>query len=197
MTVPRVLPETVSDLAQRLRAYALPAPHDDRAEAAVATVVKPAVTGGLEVLYIKRAEYEGDRWSGHVAFPGGKREPFDGSLLATALRETREELALALPPESLVTRLPDLIGPRVNIQVAHFVFALETPDVPLQPNAEVEDAVWVPLRTLVEKEFAGTFEYEYAGSAVTLPSIRLGKYTLWGMTLRLSGSFTEALIGTS
>jgi 8-oxo-dGTP pyrophosphatase MutT (NUDIX family) len=191
--VTRALPQTVSDLAQRLSAYKLPAPNDDGAKAAVATVVKPATGGGLEVLYIKRAEYAGDRWSGHVAFPGGKREAHDESLLATARRETREELELVLPPESLVTRLPDLVGTPINIQVAQFVFALEALEVALKPNAEVEDAIWVPLRTLVEKEYAGSFEYDYGGRPVTLPTIRLGNYTLWGMTLRLSGSFLEAL----
>jgi 8-oxo-dGTP pyrophosphatase MutT (NUDIX family) len=191
--VPLVLPETVSDLARRLRAFKLPAPNDERAKAAVATVVKPRVSGGLEVLYIKRAEYEGDPWSGHVAFPGGKRETYDESLLATVLRETREEIGLPLAPEALVVRLPDLIGTTFNIQIAHFVFALETPDVPLRPNVEVKDAIWVPLRTLVEKEFASTFEVRHEDQPVTVPAIRLGRYTLWGMTLRLSGSFIEAL----
>ena len=37
-------------------------------------------TGGPELLFIKRAEYPGDPWSGQVAFPGGREEPGDSSL---------------------------------------------------------------------------------------------------------------------
>ncbi len=49
-----------------------------------------------DVLLIKRAAREGDRWSGHVSFPGGMQEDDDADLLATAIRETREEVGLDL-----------------------------------------------------------------------------------------------------
>ena len=63
-------------------------------QAAVALVVR----GGerLEVLLIKRAKREHDPWSGHMALPGGRRDPADASLLETAMRETREETGVAL-----------------------------------------------------------------------------------------------------
>ena len=40
--------------------------------AAVALVLRPGDAGELELLLIKRADYEGDPWSGHVALPGGR-----------------------------------------------------------------------------------------------------------------------------
>jgi len=49
-----------------------------------------------QLLYIKRAVYEGDRWSGHVAFPGGKADAGDADDGATAVREAREELGIDL-----------------------------------------------------------------------------------------------------
>ena len=52
--------------------------------------------GDAEVLFIKRAGREGDRWSGHVALPGGGRDPTDLDDLATAVRETGEEVGLDL-----------------------------------------------------------------------------------------------------
>ena len=63
--------------------------------AAVAIVVREG-TDGPQVLLIRRAEHPGDAWSGHMAFPGGREDPGDESLLATAIRETFEELALDL-----------------------------------------------------------------------------------------------------
>lgn len=52
--------------------------------------------GDPEILFIKRAGRVGDRWSGHVAFPGGRRDPPDVDDRATAIRETREEVGLDL-----------------------------------------------------------------------------------------------------
>ncbi len=51
---------------------------------------------GPELLVIKRSEAEHDHWSGHMALPGGRVEPEDESLLATAARETFEEVGLDL-----------------------------------------------------------------------------------------------------
>ena len=65
--------------------------------------------GDAEVLFIKRAARVGDRWTGHIALPGGKREPDDSSDLATSSRETREEIGLNLNSEDclLIGNLPE------------------------------------------------------------------------------------------
>ena len=52
--------------------------------------------GDPEVAFIKRAAREGDRWTSHVALPGGKRDPEDKDDRATAVRETAEEIGLDL-----------------------------------------------------------------------------------------------------
>src|SRR5215216_6649740 len=63
--------------------------------AAVALVLREGLEGP-ELLVIKRSEAEHDHWSGHLALPGGRVEPEDESLLATAARETLEEVGLDL-----------------------------------------------------------------------------------------------------
>ena len=52
--------------------------------------------GDPEILFIKRAGRAGDRWSGHTALPGGKRDTEDADDLAAAIRETKEEVGLDL-----------------------------------------------------------------------------------------------------
>ncbi|MFL5552493.1 MAG: NUDIX domain-containing protein, partial [Gemmatimonadaceae bacterium] len=58
-------------------------------KAAVALIFRVGEEGSVELLFIKRAEYPGDPWSGQIAFPGGREESGDGSLAETAIRETR------------------------------------------------------------------------------------------------------------
>lgn len=50
--------------------------------------------GELHILMIKRAEREGDPWSGHMAFPGGRMDKADAHGFAVAVRETEEEIGL-------------------------------------------------------------------------------------------------------
>ena len=67
--------------------------------------------GDPEILFIKRAARVGDRWTGHVAFPGGKKEPSDLDDQAAAARETREEVGLDLETEHclFVGKLPERV----------------------------------------------------------------------------------------
>lgn len=67
--------------------------------------------GDPEVLFIKRASRVGDRWTGHVALPGGKRDPEDADDRAAAIRETSEEVGLDLTTEDYlyVGNLPERV----------------------------------------------------------------------------------------
>jgi hypothetical protein len=52
--------------------------------------------GDPELLFIKRATRVGDKWTGHVALPGGKRDPEDDDDQVTAMREALEEVGIDL-----------------------------------------------------------------------------------------------------
>jgi len=70
-----------------------------------------AQNGDPEVLFIKRAARPGDRWTSHVALPGGKRDPEDADDKATAIRETMEEVGIDLSNEQalFVGNLPQRV----------------------------------------------------------------------------------------
>ena len=55
-------------------------------------------TGICEVLYIRRSLNPTDRWSGDLAFPGGKANPGENDR-ETCERETMEEVGLDLTSE--------------------------------------------------------------------------------------------------
>lgn len=58
--------------------------------------------GDPEVLFIKRAARKGDRWTSHVALPGGRRDPEDADDQAAAIRETIEEVGIDLSPDNAI-----------------------------------------------------------------------------------------------
>ncbi|KAL2007638.1 hypothetical protein VTN00DRAFT_7620 [Thermoascus crustaceus] len=114
--------------------------------------------GDPEVLFIKRASRKGDRWTGHVALPGGKRDPDDADDKATAIREAAEEIGLDLTTNNCiyVANLPERVvtaswGSVPLMVLCPFIFLLtsaSSPVLKLQP-AEVASTHWVSLRALL------------------------------------------------
>ena len=90
---------------ERLRKFLLPIELAEaelkRRPAAAVMVILREGPDGLEVLLGERKKREGDPWSGQVGLPGGRHHAEDGTLLSTAIRETREEVGLELDRSSL------------------------------------------------------------------------------------------------
>jgi 8-oxo-dGTP pyrophosphatase MutT (NUDIX family) len=160
-------------------------PPGNRSRAAVALVLKPRGPD-LGVLLIRRAELEGDRWSGHIAFPGGRVGVEDASPRQTAERETLEEVGLDLRSAEYLGRLDDVAGSMAEIVVSGFVYAVsEAP--PLVLGSEVEQAFWLPMARFLEAERHVQRSYSYRGLEVMLPGIRVLEGegpVLWGLTYR-------------
>jgi 8-oxo-dGTP pyrophosphatase MutT (NUDIX family) len=185
------LPAQLSAIVERLRARGSRTPPVEGAIAAVATIFRQGPRWP-EILFIERAKRDGDPWSGHIAFPGGRRDAADASLLATAMRETREEVGLRLDPGSLVVRLDDFVALSFATQVAQFVFALEGDGGPLVASAEVASMLWTPIDVLRAPENAGTYQFVHDGQTIELPSVHLGPRVLWGMTHRMVQALIDA-----
>lgn len=155
--------------------------------AAVAVCLRPGAQAP-EALFIRRAEFEGDPWSGHVAFPGGRRESGDASLWETAVRETREETGLDLA--ALGTRLGQLddVHPRTrmvpSIAITPFVVAVPR-GAEARSGPEVRAVAWIPLPELARPERRGEVELRLPAGIRVHPSIRYADYEIWGLTHRM------------
>lgn len=159
--------------------------HDPgRPEAAVALLL---VANPDRILLIRRAERAGDPWSGHLALPGGRRDAADADLLATAIRETREETGLELDPSWHVATLDDL-APRTSvlppILVRPFVFHLQAELAP-QVSDEVAQVGWVALDYLSEPGVFRTSSINIRGAEREVEGYHLPEGFLWGMTERI------------
>jgi len=195
MSFPQPL-SRLTRLARRLAAHQPATGGDDPALiwAAVSVVLVPDPEA---VLVIRRAERPGDPWSGHMALPGGRREPGDADLLETAIRETREEVGLQLERSQLLGSLDDVV-PRTPvlppIAVRPFVFSLpRQPSV--RPNPEVAYVRWVPLHHLLDPDTYHSARIDVRGAPREVPAYRLEETIVWGMTERILTALLEQVRG--
>jgi 8-oxo-dGTP pyrophosphatase MutT (NUDIX family) len=124
---------------------------------------------------------------GEISFPGGVRHEDDADLLATAVRETEEELGMY--PESF-----EVLGalPPVHTVVSGYVilpFVALVGDLPaLSPSPEeIDEVLELEIDELARVEEEVTLEGRQAWFAYTLDG-----HTVWGATGRIVHSFLDA-----
>jgi 8-oxo-dGTP pyrophosphatase MutT (NUDIX family) len=164
--------------------------------AAVAALLR--LDGGHPmVLLMERAERVDDRWSGHVALPGGREEPGDADLYATAVRETAEEVGIDLAAGArLLGRLPPvraiLRGKLLPMTISPFVF-VETAAQPIRPNHEVASTFWLPLDRAAAGALDGTYPHRLGPLPLELPCWRWDGKVVWGLTYQMLRALLAAL----
>jgi len=173
----------------------LPASGDSASHRAAVAVCLRERRGAAELLFIERAERDGDPWSGHMAFPGGRVEPGDRSSRRAAERETFEEVGMSLVGAEALGRLDDMRGHHAAghpaLVISAFVYHVPAPP-PLVLSDEVEQAFWFPLAELhdplrhVDYRFGPVSEYCFPGIVVGDPD----RHVVWGLTYR----FLEVLL---
>jgi len=128
---------------------------------------------------------------GEISFPGGGRQPEDPDLLATALRETHEELGL--PPEAV-----EVLGclPPIHTMVSGFTVVpyvgllAERPEFVPSPE-EIAAVLEIPLATLLAIEEER--EWEFAGERWQTHAYVHDGHTVWGATARILKTLLDAL----
>ncbi len=170
------------------------APTRETLQAAVAIVLRERA-GDTDVLLIKRAEHEGDPWSGDMAFPGGHREPQDIDLAAAALRETEEEIGLAVDRANMIGELSQQRPSRraFDMLVSPFVFFLRG-DPSFDLSDEVDAVVWSPLAPMHGGRSHGSENRPIGGVQTPFSGYRVpGGHFVWGLTYRMIETLFEVL----
>lgn len=185
----------VRDRLRRRQPVVIEAP--PRNQAAVA-IVLAEMEDDVHALLIQRSERQGDPWSGHMAFPGGHREPHEADLYRTAARETFEEVGIDLHRDTeTIGRLDDIRAQSdrpLDLLIRPFVCAATAELVP-QPNTrEVHTTVWVPLSALLRPETAVAHRYQMNGVTMSFPAFHYAGFVIWGLTYRMLSGLLEALV---
>jgi 8-oxo-dGTP pyrophosphatase MutT (NUDIX family) len=165
-------------------------------KAAVALIFRVGEDRALELLFIKRAEYEGDPWSGQIAFPGGRMEASDASLAETAIRETREETGIDLAREGMMLGSLDDLRPvsfRLPAIVVRPYVALLDRREPLVLSPEVALSFWLPFAVLTRAESWHDDTVFARGIQINARVFRFQEHVIWGMTERILAQLVELL----
>jgi 8-oxo-dGTP pyrophosphatase MutT (NUDIX family) len=167
-----------------------PTPDPEVAQGVPAAVVVPVLDAPEpRILLTRRSEAVGTH-KGEISFPGGVRHAEDPDLLATALRETREELGIPSAAFDIVGRLPPTHTVVSGYVIVPFVGILPRRP-PMAPSpAEIAEVLEVDLARLIRAEqevvledrpSGGWYAYEVDGN------------TVWGATGRIVHGFLEIL----
>jgi len=186
----------IDRMAARLAPADVPPPADaGRIQAAVSLLLRRASAGPGEVLVIRRAEKQGDPWSGHLAFPGGRADALDPSLVATAVRETREEVGIdVLGGGRILGRLPTVRPKNTRlppVDITPFVVRAPPGSDARPRRGEVEEAFWVSLAALRRSGPTGVVRMIVDGAPREWRAYPTPGGLIWGLTEWILTSMLE------
>ena len=144
--------------------------------------------GQVHFPLIVRPEYEGVH-SGQVALPGGKKDEEDEDFIATALRETSEEIGVDVERTNVLGRLSELYIPPSNFIVHPIVAAISEKPTFRPDEREVAKMITVDLMSLRGDAKREVKEVQWKGQTVNLPFYNIDNQTVWGATAMILGEF--------
>lgn len=163
-------------------------------DAAVLIPVYRSPDGELHIVMILRNP--GGVHGGQIAFPGGKHDPQDETMLDTALREVREELGLELTREDVLAELPMEQTRTTGYRVFPYLARITLPERWQIAEREIAEIVDVKLRDLlrpgVHDKMIDRFPTWSKAEQVTF--YRVGAHRLWGLSYRILSPVITRLV---
>ncbi|MGD1892978.1 MAG: NUDIX hydrolase [Cyclobacteriaceae bacterium] len=161
-------------------------------QAGVLLLLYPGEQSHLYFPLIKRPTYNGAH-SGQIAFPGGKIEPQDQSIVDTALRETQEEIGVEVGHSQVLGQLSNLYIPVSRFVVSPVVaFTNEKPQYQCDP-VEVADTLDVAAHDFLNTDKQAKQEIKVGEFTLEAPTYVIQDQIIWGATAMMLAEFSAIL----
>jgi 8-oxo-dGTP pyrophosphatase MutT (NUDIX family) len=148
------------------------------------------------ICFIRRAKWEGDPWSEHIAFPGGSGAA-DEDALQTLQRELKEEIGWSAEGRQPPVQLPQLrirlAGRERLLLLDAFVYHVEGVPPALRCGPEVESAFWIPIAELWSLNNLDHHTLGDGDDTLVYPAIRTSHGIIFGITLRVLTLLSDQL----
>jgi 8-oxo-dGTP pyrophosphatase MutT (NUDIX family) len=159
-------------------------------EAAVLVPLHTLQDGRLGAVFTRRHS-ELPRHAGEISFPGGRRDPGDPSLLATAVREAHEEVGLLVKEADVLGALQPTRTVVSGFAIYPFVALITRPKA-WKPNAsEVADVIELTIEELIEGY--ARRRVIRRGVAIRTDTYVVDEHLIWGATARILGDLLDRL----
>jgi 8-oxo-dGTP pyrophosphatase MutT (NUDIX family) len=151
-------------------------------EKAAALVALHELDGELCAVFTRRREHLA-RHAGQISLPGGRADPGDADLLATALREADEEIGLRPGAVTVLGALPPVSVRASGFALYPFIGAIERPERWTAAQGEVDAILELSLAGLAASY--AVREIERAGRLIVTPTFDAAGELMWGATARI------------
>ena len=168
---------------------------------------KAAVTAALyadennlvRLILILRNTYNGVH-SNQIGFPGGRVEEDDKTLFDTAIRETFEEIGIAVEKNELIRELKEIYIPPSNFNVYPFLVLLKNPPSFVKDDKEVKEIITIDLDSLLNCKITQTLipvptklNELNTQNDVLVSTFKLAGYNVWGATAMMLSEIRDLI----
>src|SRR5690606_24654850 len=139
-----------------------------------------------------RPDYDGVH-GGQISLPGGKKEEKDKDYIATAVRETEEEIGVSAKEITVLGSLTELYVSASNIQVLPVVGFCTRPPMFIPNPYEVEEIIEVSIDDLTKEKEVKFTDISVRGHKINSPYYHLKGKVVWGATAMILSEFVAGL----